>query len=105
MVGANRPGTYLVGLRRLTGAAQRAYMRVQITNLSITSVEETGRAVLYVRALDSGDAVRGATVKLEGLAGTPQRPVEQHADHRRRRPRGGGAAGLGLDQPRVGELG
>ncbi|MFZ5441614.1 MAG: alpha-2-macroglobulin [Myxococcota bacterium] len=76
VVGANRPGTYLVGLRRLTGRAERAYMRVQITNLSVTSVEETGRAMLYVRTLDGGDAVRGATVKLEGLEGSPQRPVE-----------------------------
>jgi hypothetical protein len=46
VVGANRPGTYLVGLRRLTGRPERAYVRVQVTNLSITSVEETGRAVL-----------------------------------------------------------
>lgn len=81
VVGANRPGTYLVGLRRLTGAPQRAYMRVQISNLSVTSVEETGRAVLYVRTLDSGDAVRGAKVKLEGMATDPAprsvpRPVE-----------------------------
>lgn len=65
-VGANKPGTYLVGLRRLTGRPERAWVRVQITNLSVTSVEETGRAVLYVRALDTGEPVRGATVKLEG---------------------------------------
>ena len=76
VVGANRPGTYLVGLRRLSGRAERAYMRVQVTNLSVTSVEETGRAVLYVRTLDGSEPVRSATVKLEGLAGTPQRPVE-----------------------------
>lgn len=66
VVGANRPGTYLVGLRRLTGRPERAYVRVQVTNLSITSVEETGRAVLYVRTLDTGEPVRGAVVKLEG---------------------------------------
>ncbi len=76
VAGANRPGTYLVGLRRLTGRAERAYMRVQVTNLSVTSVEETGRAVLYVRTLDSGEPVRNATVKLEGLAHTPLRVVE-----------------------------
>jgi uncharacterized protein YfaS (alpha-2-macroglobulin family) len=64
--GAGKPGTYLVGLRRLTGKPERAWVRVQVTNLSVTAVEETGRAVLYVRALDSGEAVRGATVKLEG---------------------------------------
>ena len=66
VVGAGKPGTYLVGLRRLTGKPERAWIRVQITNLSVTSVEETGRAVLYVRALDTGEPVRGATVKVEG---------------------------------------
>lgn len=71
VVGANRPGTYLIGLRRLTGRSERAYMRVQITNLSVTSVEETGRAVLYVRTLDGGDPARGATVKLEGRQTIP----------------------------------
>ena len=71
-VGPNRPGTYLVGLRRLTGGAERSYVRVQVTNLSVTSVEERDRAALYVRALDSGDAVRGAVVKLEGTLRTPE---------------------------------
>ena len=66
VVGSGKPGTYLVGLRRLTGQPERAWVRVQVTNLSVTSVEETGRALLYVRALDTGEAVRGATVKLEG---------------------------------------
>lgn len=75
--GANRPGTYLVGLRRLTGRPERAYMRVQITNLSVTSVEETGRAILYVRALDSGDAVRNATVKLEGTLPESSAPTSR----------------------------
>ncbi len=70
-VGANRPGTYLVGLRRLTGAAQRSWMRVQVTNLSLTVVEETGRALLYVRALDSGEPVRNATVRFDGLTRAP----------------------------------
>jgi hypothetical protein len=81
VVGAAKPGTYLVGLRRLTGRPERAYMRVQVTNLTVTSVEETGRAVLYVRTLDTGEPVRGATVTLEGMtkfepatALTPARP-------------------------------
>ncbi|MFO0593992.1 MAG: alpha-2-macroglobulin family protein [Myxococcaceae bacterium] len=77
VVGANRPGTYLVGLRRLTGRSERTYMRVQITNLSVTSVEETGRAVLYVRTLDGGDPARGASVLLEGLAGSPRQIVKK----------------------------
>lgn len=61
-----RPGTYLVGLRRLTGRPERAWVRVQITNLSVTSVEETDKAVLYVRTLDTADAVSGAVVRVEG---------------------------------------
>src|SRR5207249_4112835 len=53
-VGPSKPGTYLVGVRRLTGRPERAYARVQVTNLSVTSVEETGQAVLFVRRLDDG---------------------------------------------------
>ncbi len=76
----NKPGTYLVGLRRLTGPAERAWVRVTVTNLSLTSVDETGRAVLYVRALDTGDAVKGATVKFEGLSrASPPAPVSWSA--------------------------
>ncbi len=81
VIGQNTPGTYLVGLRRLTGQPERAYVRVQVTNLTVTSVEETGRAVLYVRRLDTGDPVRGATITLEGhtkpLVNVPSRPVSE----------------------------
>jgi hypothetical protein len=70
-VGPNKPGTYLVGLRRLTGSSERAFVRVQVTNLSVTTVEERDRAVMYVRTLDSGDAVRGATVRISGRLRTP----------------------------------
>ncbi len=83
VVGTNRPGTYLVGLRRLTGRPERSYMRVQVTNLSVTSVEELGRAVLYVRALDTGNAIKNANVLIEGrsssVASSPVR-VEGQTD-------------------------
>ncbi len=75
VVGANRPGTYLVGLRRLTGRPERSYMRVQVTNLTVTSVEEPNQAHLYVRALDTGLPVKGATVTLEGTAKDTGKPV------------------------------
>lgn len=61
-----RPGTYLVGLRRLTGRPERTWVRVQVTNLTVSAVEERDKAVLYVRALDSGGPVSGATVLFEG---------------------------------------
>jgi len=66
VTGASKPGTYLVGLRRLTGRSERAWVRVQVTNLTLTSVEERDKAIIYVRTLDDGDAVRSATVTLEG---------------------------------------
>jgi uncharacterized protein YfaS (alpha-2-macroglobulin family) len=66
-VGKNRPGTYLVGLRRLTGPPQRSYMRVQVTNLSLLAAEERERAVFYVRTLDKNVPVRGARILVEGI--------------------------------------
>ena len=76
VVGRQRPGTYLVGLRRLTGAPERSYVRVQVTNLSLTAVEERDRAVFFVRTLDDAKEVRGARLVLEGQRRTPdpQRP-------------------------------
>lgn len=66
VVGKNRPGHYLVGLRRVKGAPQRSWVRVQITNFTITSVEEGDDAVFFVRRLDTGAPVVGARVTLEG---------------------------------------
>ncbi|HEY3448937.1 MAG TPA: MG2 domain-containing protein [Myxococcales bacterium] len=65
VVGRSKPGTYLVGLRRLTGAPQRTYMRVQVTNLSLTSVDEQNKEVFYVRSLDKAEPVRGARIAIE----------------------------------------
>ncbi|WP_224360295.1 alpha-2-macroglobulin [Hyalangium versicolor] len=77
-VGRERPGSYLVGLRRLTGAPERAYVRVQVTNLSLTAVEERDRAVLFVRTLDDAKEVRGAKILFEGMreAPDPKRPSQ-----------------------------
>ncbi|MFL5321556.1 MAG: hypothetical protein ACJ790_17975, partial [Myxococcaceae bacterium] len=74
VVGRQRPGTYLVGLRRLTGAPERAYVRVQITNLSLTTVEERDRAMFFVRTLDEAKDVRGAKIVLEGQRRVPDPP-------------------------------
>jgi uncharacterized protein YfaS (alpha-2-macroglobulin family) len=70
-VGRQRPGTYLVGLRRLTGAPERAYVRVQVTNLSLTAVEERDRAVFFVRTLDDAKEIRGARITIEGQRRVP----------------------------------
>ncbi len=65
--GKLRPGTYLVGVRRLTGASERAWTRVQVTNLSLTAVEERTQAVFFVRSLDGAAAVAGASITLEAI--------------------------------------
>ncbi|WNG45477.1 hypothetical protein F0U60_16245 [Archangium minus] len=71
VVGKVRPGTYLVGLRRLTGAPERSYVRVQITNLSLSTVEERDKAVFFVRTLDEAKEVKGARIVLEGHRRVP----------------------------------
>ncbi|MBN2359742.1 MAG: hypothetical protein JXR83_09835 [Deltaproteobacteria bacterium] len=79
-VGAGRPGTYLVGLRRLTGSPQRVYTRVQVTNLALTVVEERDQAVFYVRTLDRAEPVANARITLEMVKNPPEpKPGEKRA--------------------------
>jgi hypothetical protein len=68
-VGKAKPGTYLVGVRRLQGPPERSFVRVQVTNLSLTVVEERPRAVFFIRTLDTAEPVRGAVITLEGMGG------------------------------------
>ncbi|MBN2800954.1 MAG: alpha-2-macroglobulin [Deltaproteobacteria bacterium] len=66
IAGADQPGTYLVGIRPLDGSTSRAWMRVQVTDLALTTVEERGEVRFLVSSLASGRAIPGATVRLEG---------------------------------------
>ena len=66
-IGKRRPGTYLVGVRRLEGAPERAWARVQITNLSLTAVEERSQAVFFVTSLDTAAPVSGANIVVEAV--------------------------------------
>lgn len=66
VVGRSRPGTYLVGLRRLAGPPQRSWVRVQVTNLSLTVAEEREKAVLFVRTLDEARPASGARIRVDG---------------------------------------
>ena len=65
--GKNQPGTYLVGLRSLDGRTQRSWMRVQVTDLALTSVEESDRVNFAVTSLSSGKPMPNATVSIEGV--------------------------------------
>ena len=64
--GADKPGSYLVGLRRIDKSSERAWMRVQVTDLSLSAVDERDRVRFLVTALSTGTPIGGATVRIEG---------------------------------------
>ncbi|HEX4954482.1 MAG TPA: alpha-2-macroglobulin family protein [Thermoanaerobaculia bacterium] len=66
VAGPERPGTYLLGLRSLDASSTRAWMRLTVTDLSLTTTEEPRRAVFWVTSLATGAAVAGARVRVEG---------------------------------------
>jgi len=67
IAGPRQPGTYLVGLRPLHDTA-RHWIRLQVTDLALTSVEEPGRIRFLVTSLDTARPVAGAEIEVEGLA-------------------------------------
>ncbi len=66
LAGKNRPGSYLVGIRRLDRSAERSWMRVQATDLSLSTVEEPFAVHFVVTSLSTARPVPNATVKVEG---------------------------------------
>ncbi len=67
IAGAGQPGTYLVGMRPVDGA-NRTWLRVQVTDLSATAVEEADVVHVDVTSLATARPVDGAEVRLEGLS-------------------------------------
>lgn len=63
------PGHYLVGLRPLDASSARHWMRIQVTDLSLTTVEHRQGHHLVVTSLSSGRPVAGASITVEGTAG------------------------------------
>lgn len=66
IAGKQAPGTYLVGLRTGDGST-RSWARLQVTDLSLATVEEPGRVRFAVTSLASALPVAGAEIRLEGL--------------------------------------
>ncbi len=64
--GKQQPGTYLVGIRKLDETGQRSWMRVQVTDLSLTTVEEEDGVKFAVTSLATGAPVSGAEIRVEG---------------------------------------
>lgn len=64
--GRNAPGQYLVGVRALDGSPERAWVRLQVTDLALTTVESPTDVLFQVTSIDSGGGVGGALVRVEG---------------------------------------
>ncbi|MEO8198279.1 MAG: alpha-2-macroglobulin family protein, partial [Thermoanaerobaculia bacterium] len=67
--GAGAAGTYLVGLRRVDGGdagGRRSWMRLQVTDLALTTLEEPRRTVFVVTSLATAQPLAGAAVTVEG---------------------------------------
>lgn len=63
--GDGRPGAYLVGFRPLDGSTQRSYVRLQVTDLSLSTVESKGEVRFAVTSLSTGKPVADATVRVQ----------------------------------------
>lgn len=66
IAGSGQPGTYLVGMRTVDGE-KRDWMRIQVTDLSLSTVEEASRVRFAVTSLASAQPVAQAQIRLDGL--------------------------------------
>ena len=64
--GKDKPGTYLIGLRRVDSSSERTWMRVQVTNLSLSVAEEPKAVRFVVTSLSTDRPVPAASLQLEG---------------------------------------
>jgi alpha-2-macroglobulin len=66
ITGKDKPGTYLVGVRALDKPGNRSWMRIQVTDLSLTVVEADAGVRLYVTTLSDGKPVEKAHIRFDG---------------------------------------
>jgi uncharacterized protein YfaS (alpha-2-macroglobulin family) len=66
--GVEQPGTYLVGLRTID-SGKRKWLRAQVTDLTISAIEEPARVRFAVTSLASAQPVAGAEIRIEGVKG------------------------------------
>ena len=63
--GRDQPGAYLVGLRA-PDSDKRKWLRVQVTDLSLSAIEEPARVRFVVTSLATAQPVAGAQIRVEG---------------------------------------
>jgi alpha-2-macroglobulin len=66
IAGPEQPGTYLIGLRSFD-ASTRRWLRVQVTDLTLTAVEEAENVRFAVTSLHTAQPIAGAEIRLEGV--------------------------------------
>ncbi len=66
VAGREQPGTYLVGLRAVDGD-KRKWLRVQVTDLSLSAIEEPTRVRFAVTSLATAQPISGAQIRVEGV--------------------------------------
>jgi uncharacterized protein YfaS (alpha-2-macroglobulin family) len=66
IAGREQPGTYLVGLRAVD-EKKRHWLRVQVTDLTLSAIEEQTRVRFVVTSLATAQPVSGAEIRLEGV--------------------------------------
>lgn len=67
--GKNKPGSYLIGIRRLDDLSSRAWIRIQVTDLSLTAIEEVDTVHFVVTSINTGKPVANAKIQLQGNVG------------------------------------
>lgn len=64
--GQHEPGHYLIGIRTLDVSTTRSFIRVQSTDLCLTTVENNEDSVLFaVSSLSTARPIAGATIRVE----------------------------------------
>lgn len=79
IAGGGEPGHYLVGIRELGRSTLRNWMRVQLTDLAVATVEEPAAVRFVVTSLATGAPVAGARVRVEGSYALEGRAAEWRA--------------------------
>ncbi len=69
--GKDKPGTYLIGFRELDGSTNRRYVKAQVTDLCLSSVQSKNEVLFVVTSYQTGKPVSNASVKIEGMRNKP----------------------------------
>ncbi|MBN1698676.1 MAG: hypothetical protein JW881_14265 [Spirochaetales bacterium] len=63
--GPGAPGTYLLGYRELEGSSRRYYVKMTVTDLSLSTIEEEQGINFIVTSLKTGQPLSGADISIQ----------------------------------------